>query len=198
MNSTRTLASIVALMTCLTGFTGPALADEEQPEVSVVTIAIVPTPTPAPALPAPPTPVPTVRPELPGYSYDEADMRCLSRGIWSVTPSSPSYNTKLAFCEVVQNRVDDDSGAYADSIRYVLLQPNEFLDYDPDAHRSDENDAIAGYAMRSWAAAQLGDRSYRLTPKSGVMCDFYSKDSYDYIIVKDKDGNVVYDSEVSK
>lgn len=162
-------------------------------ETAIIIIEIKPTPTPnAPTLTPPPTPTP--RPELPAYTYDEADMRCLSRAIWSITPKNPTRNTKLALCEVIQNRVDDDNGVYKDDVRQVLLQRGEFLDYDPEAYRSEENDRIADYAMRSWMAARLGDRSYRLTPASGVMCSFYRVKRLDYIMVYDKDGNVVYDS----
>lgn len=163
--------------------------------VDIVDIVVVVTPTPAP-VPAP-TPEPKPLPdfsELPNYSYDDADARCLSRGIWSVTPKNPTFETKLAFCEVVQNRVDDESGVFEDSIRYVLLQNGEFEDYDPDAYRSDRNNEIADYAMRAWQHAKNGDRSYRLVPASGVKCSFYEIGEKSYIKVFDMDGNTVYDS----
>ena len=168
-------------------------------EIVDIIMIITPTPTPPPA----PTPAPTVRPDiaaLPFYSYDSADMRCLSRGIWSVTPENPTWETKVAFCELVQNRVDDESGTYADTIRYVLLQGHgtnhaEFADYEPDAHRSEQNDEIADYAMRTWIHAKTtGDRSYRLVPPTGVCCDFYEKNGKNYILVYDRNDNIVYDS----
>lgn len=170
----------------------PALAEEE---TQVIWIEIVPTPTPTP-MPAPPaTPKPTPTTELPIYEYPAEDARCLSRGIWSVSPASPTRKTRLAFCELVQNRVDDASGDFEDSIRWVLLQGNEFKDYDPDAHRSETNNEVADYAMRSWIYAKAtGDRTYRLVPQDGLYCDFYRLDGRDYIKIYNRTGDVVYDS----
>lgn len=176
----------------------PTLAEDE---VSVVTIELLPTPTPTPLPPPPatPEPQPTVRPELPAYDYPIDDLRCLSRAIWSVCPIKPTRATKIAFCELVQNRVDDSSGDFEDSIRWVLLQGNEFMDYDPDAYRSRENNDIADYAMRSWIYASVtGDRSYRLVPADGLYCDFYRQNNWDYIIIYNRAGDVVYDSGAQK
>jgi hypothetical protein len=174
----------------------PALADEAAP---VITIEYSPTPSPTPlpppsTLPVPPvTPTPT--PELPDYDYPSEDARCLSRGIWSVCPRNPTHDTRVALCELVQNRVDDSSGDFEDSVRWVLLQGNEFPSYDPDAHRSQENNEIADYAMRAWIyAAVTGDRSYRLVPPEGLYCDFYRLDGWDYIKIYNRAGDVVYDS----
>lgn len=174
----------------------PTLAEDE---TAVVTIEMLPTPIPTP-MPAPPaTPEPTQRPELPVYEYPEEDARCLSRGMWSVCPANPTRNTKLAFCELVQNRVDDESGDFEDSIRWVLLQGNEFPSYDPDAYRSRENNEIADLAMRSWIYTLVtSDRSYRLTPADGLYCDFYRLNSWDYIIIYNRAGDVVYDSGAQK
>ena len=184
------LAALLALL-ILVG-AAPAASAEG---VDIVDIVVVVTPTPVPV----PVPTPEPKPlpdfsELPHYAYDDADARCLSRGIWSVTPKNPTFETKLAFCEVVQNRVDDESGFFEDSIRYVLLQRGEFRDYDPDAYRSDRNNEIADYAMRTWIHAKNGDRSYRLVPASGVKCSFYEIGGRSYIKVFDMDGNTVYDS----
>lgn len=171
----------------------PALADENG--VEIVTIELSPTPTPTPLTPPPATPTPTPRSELPVYDYSAEDARCLSRGIWSVCPANPTRDTKLAFCELVQNREDDASGDFDDGIRWILLQGNEFPSYDPDAYRSRENNAIADYAMRSWIyAAVTGDRSFRLLPPEGLYCDFYRLDGWDYIKIYNRAGDVVYDS----
>ena len=108
---------------------GMARADEPAPTPAVVIVVLAATPTPTPIpLPAPsvpPIPTATPRPELPDYAYPAEDARCLSRGIWSVCPRNPTRLTKRAFCELAQNRVDDDSGDFEDSIRWVLLQGNE-------------------------------------------------------------------------
>lgn len=175
----KTIAILIVSVTLL--LTGVAHAD------GVVTIELVATPTPAPA--ATPTPLP----ELPDYEYPDEDARCLERGAWSVIPKYPTYETRLAFMEVVQNMVDD--GRFRDTIRYTLLMDTEFPDYDPEAFRSDVNKEVADYAMRSWYhAKQTGDRSYRLTPASGVRFSFYRRGGKDYIVVYDWDWATVYDS----
>lgn len=187
---------LIAALAMVVG-TPTALADDDVQIVDIRPI-VTPTPTPIPV----PTPAPTPTPDpakLPYYTYDEADARCLSRGIWSVTPKNPTWETKVAFCEVVQNRVDDESGAFKDTIRYVLLQGKdtdnpEFADYDPDATRSPRNNEIADYVMRTWIHAKNGDRSYRLVPASGVKCSFYEVGGKNYIKVYDMDRNTVYDS----
>ena len=129
---------------------------------------------------------------LPRCDYDAADARCLSRAIYSVTPRNPTYATRIALAEIVQNMVDD--GRYKDTIRYTLLMDSEFPSYDPDAYRSEINNEVADIVMRSWAAAQGGDRQYRLTPATGVRFAFYNEKGADYIIVYDWDWNVVFDS----
>lgn len=174
----------------------PTLADGE---VEIITIELSPTPSPSPMTPPPatPTPTPVTRPELPSYDYPAEDARCLSRGIWSVCPASPTHDTKLAFCELVQNREDDTSGDFDDGIRWILLQGNEFPSYDPDAYRSHANNEIADYAMRSWIYATVtGDRSYRLVPEDGLYCDFYRIHGWDYIKIYNRTGVVVYDSGI--
>lgn len=180
----------------------PTLADSG---LEIITIEISPTPPPSP-IPAPsaaptqsPTQTPEVRPEPPYYDYPAEDLRCLSRGIWSVCPANPTYETKLAFCELVQNREDDTSGDFEEGIRWILLQGNEFPSYDPDAYRSSENNAIADYAMRSWIhASTTGDQSYRLVPSNGLYCDFYRPNGLDYIKVYNRAGDIVYDSGANR
>lgn len=176
----------------------PALADGQE---TIVTIELIPTPSPTPMPPPSETPLPsgtpepTECPEPPHYDYSAEDARCLSRGIWSVCPANPTRNTKLAFCELVQNREDDVSGDFDDGIRWILLQGNEFPSYDPDAYRSTENNEIADYAMRSWICASVtGNRSFRLVPVDGLYCDFYRVKGRDYIIIYNRALDVVYDS----
>jgi len=176
----------------------PALAEGD---AAVVTIELVPTPTPTqiPLTPPPPLPTPTPHPSLPTYDYPTDDARCLSRGLWSICPASPTRGTKIAFCELVQNRVDDQSGDFEDTIRSVLQQSGEFLDYDPRAYRSRENNSIADYAMRSWIfASVVGDRSYRTVPQDGLYCDFYRVNGWDFIKIYNRAGDVVYDSGAQK
>jgi hypothetical protein len=73
--------------------------------------------------------------------------------------------------------------------------PTEFPSYNPEATRSDLNDEIADYVMRSWMHTKLtGDRSYRLTPENGLRYSFYNRGGWDYIVVMDFEWNVVYDS----
>ena len=173
----------------------PALADD----TTVITIEIVPTPSPTPMTPPPATPSPTPHPDLPDYDYHDEDARALSRGLWSVCPASPTRATKIAFCELVQNRVDDNSGDFADTVCKALQQGGEFLDFDPHAYRSRENNEIADYTMRSWIYASVtGDRSYRITPADGLYCDFYRVNGWDFIKIYNRAGDVVYDSGTQK
>lgn len=169
----------------------PTAAPLPTPELTPVVINLVATPTPRRLTPPPKTP----KPDLPEYDYPSEDARALSRGAWSVCPKRPTPNTKLAFMELVQNRVDDESGLYENTPPEVLRQAGEFLDYDPKAYRSIENEKLADIAMRSWIFAELtGNRCYRLTPTTGLLCDFYHKDGWDYIKIYNRAGEVVYDS----
>ena len=161
------------------------------PVETPVTISVICTPTPTPLKPPPKTP----KPDLPEYDYPSEYSRALSRGAWSVCPKRPTPNTKLAFMELVQNRVDDGSGDFMNTPPSVLGQADEFKDYDRKAYRSIENEKLADIAMRSWMFAELlGDRSYRLTPITGLYCDFYHLDGWDYIKIYNRAGDVVYDS----
>ena len=161
---------------------------------------MVPTPTPTPntITPPPATPTPTPLPELPEYDYDASWARALSRGMWSVCPNKPTDATKQAFCEVILNRVDDETGDFKDDAPHVLLQGNEFMDYDADAYRSIENDAIADRVMRAWTYYHVtGSRAYMRTPADGLYCDFYEKTNnsgWDYIKVYNRAGDIVFDS----
>lgn len=185
---------IVALSLSLFSFTNAEGEGIDTNDPGIVVLSILPTTTPEPVYATPaPTPEPTQKPELPNYDYASEDARCISRAIWSVTPSHPTAKTKQAFAEIVQNMVDD--GRYKDTVRYTFLMDTEFPSYDPEAHRSSENDSIADYVMRSWTHAKLtGDWSYRLTPSSGVRYSFYNRGGLDYIVVYDWDWNTVYDS----
>lgn len=173
-----------------------SLADD----VEIIVIDIVPTTTPVPVCmtPPPPTPEPTPLPDLPDYDYDKSWSRALSRGTWSVCPDKPTESTKHAFCEVILNRVDDETGDFKDDAPHVLSQGNEFMDYDSDAFRSRENDAIADYVMRAWTYYHVtGSRAYMLTPADGLYCDFYEKpdnNGWDYIKVYNRAGDIVFDS----
>lgn len=171
-----------------------ALADDEPVVITLELAEPVETATPS-ATPVPERKQTIALPDfatLPQCDYDDADARCLSRAIYSVTPRNPTYATRIALAEVVQNMVDD--GRYKDTIRYTLLMDSEFPSYDPDAYRSEINNEVADIVMRSWAAAQGGDRQYRLTPATGVRFAFYNSAGSDYIIVYDWDWNVVFDS----
>lgn len=173
--------------------------NESGAEVVIIQLA-PPTPTPVP-IPAPtPEPAPTPDPaDLPCYSYDEGEARCLSRAMWSITGKKVPDETKIILCEVIQNRVDYEGDTFPDSIRYVLLQGKgtdhpEFGDYDPEAHRSEENDKLADYVMRTWIHSHKVDRSYRIIPKEGVRCQIYKINEKDYIKVYDINWNLLYDN----
>lgn len=181
---------------CLMALILPAVCLAEDEPVVITLELAEPVETPTPSATLEPEHKPTIAlPDfatLPECDYDDAAARCLSRAIYSVTPRNPTYATRIALAEVVQNMVDD--GRYKDTIRYTLLMDSEFPSYDPDAYRSEINNEVADIVMRSWAAAQGGDRQYRLTPATGVRFAFYNSAGSDYIIVYDWDWNVVFDS----
>lgn len=169
------------------------------PQTVIIEVVDTPTPTPVTLTPPPPTPTPTAKPDLPEYDYDASWARALSRGFWSVCPRNPTPKTKRAFGELVLNRVADDSGDFENTPGKVLSQDNEFLDYDSDAYRSIENDALAVYVLRACTYADVtGDWSYRLVPSDGLYCDFYAKNGFDYIKVYNRAGDTVYDSGATK
>jgi hypothetical protein len=188
---------IFLLMVSVAVLLVPCVSFASQDEPVVITLELAePVETATPSV----TPVPERKPTialpdfatLPECDYDDAAARCLSRAIYSVTPRNPTYATRIALAEVVQNMVDD--GRYKDTIRYTLLMDSEFPSYDPDAYRSEINNEVADIVMRSWMAAKDGDRQYRLTPETGVRFAFYNEKGADYIIVYDWDWNVVFDS----
>ena len=183
------------------------------PEVFVfTTVSPLSTPTPelTPVHVVVSTPIPT--PELRDYDYPGYEKDRISKAIFSVTPESPTEKTKIAFAEIPQNMVDDYKKREAnhEKIQYYrkditsnLLMKTEFPSFNGDCYknlpREDErkkmNDEIADYVMRSWYYANItGDRSYRLTPQSGVRYNFYNIDGWDYIKIYDLEWNLVYDS----
>ena len=193
MNKSRVFAAAAAMVAMLCVPPAAFVDEQTRPTPEIVVLELIPTPTAEPTPMPVPTPTPTERPALPDYEYDDADARCISRAIWSCVPIGATYDTKLAFAEVVQNMVAD--GRYKDTVRYTLLMDTEFPSYDPDAYRSSENNAIAKYAMQSAAHVRLtGDTAYRLTPRTGVRYAFYKDGGRAYITVYDWDWNTVYDS----
>lgn len=197
-------ALVVIFETVLLYAINKAHADET-PTPEIVVITMPPTPTPLPVTPPISTTATVIIEDstttisiVPQYDYPAEDARCLSRAVWSVCPENPTMDTRQAFMELVQNREDDDSGDFADGIRWILLQGEEFKDYDPDAYRSKLNNELADLVMREWIYTKVtGDRSYRLVPADGLYCDFYSVDGWDYIKVYNRAGDVVYDSGVT-
>lgn len=190
------MAIILAILLCLIAAVAPAHADDE-PEVIIIEAAPTSSPTP-PALTPPPSPTPTAQPTpLPTYDFDGRDVaeRCMSRANYRIVPDAGTETEKRALDWVILNRLDDTSGKYADEVRYILLQKGEFLDYDPDAPRTPENTAIAASVLNAWRYEQItGDSTYRLVPKSGVKCDFYTIGKRAFITVYDADDRIVYDS----
>ena len=186
---------------------------ESTPDVFIVT-TVEPSSTPTPYLTPiqiiTPSPTPTF--ELREYDYPKEEARDISRAIWSGTPEQPTYNTKKAYAEIPQNMVDDYKRReknnekiqyYRENIRYCLLMDTEFPSFNSKCYKNIdefdkrrlENDEIADYVMRSWWYANItGDRSYRLTPQSGVRYSFYNVDGWDYIRVYDLNWDLVYDS----
>lgn len=118
------------------------------------------------------------------------DERCLSRGIRSICPKRLNWIGQMAFTQMVINMVEDDSGAYKDTVRYTLLMKSEFAGYDPTFSRTEESDEVARAVGWIWNSDDKD--KYWLIPKDGVHCAFSSNKKY--ITIMDKDYNVVFDS----
>ena len=145
---------------------------------------ITPTPYKATASPTP-TPEPAQKTE-----YDTGEYRCLARFCKSCVPRNATMITTIVACEVPINRAVQEQ--FPNSVRYVLLQGNEFSGYSTDATPRQRDKLAADYAMRSYMAALNGDFTHRYTPFSGIyLC--YSDDGR-YCKVYDKDWNCVCDT----
>ena len=209
------MATLTGLFLLSTPTQPQAAIMEPNPEIVVLTTipplsTVTPTPELTPVSIIIETPVPT--PELKDYDYPEYEANRISRAIFSVTPENPTYETKKAFAEIPQNMVDDYKQReknkekiqyYREDITSNLLMETEFPSYDGSCYKNlvygDErkkiNDEIADYVMRSWYYATItGNRSYRITPQSGVRYSFYNVNGWDYIKIYDLDWNIVYDS----
>lgn len=161
-----------------------------EPSVEIVETA-APSATPAltPTM-RPATPEPTPTPKwAPVAEYDQGEFRCLARYKHSTLPSNATMITQIVALEVPQNRTINTG--FPNTVRYVLLS-GDFGGYDPESKYYKSDRTIADFVMRSWAAAQSGDSSYRYTPWTGIYLS-YSKDGR-YCKVYDKNWRVVCDT----
>jgi hypothetical protein len=192
---TIVLLVVLAIMTGAHAYALAAAPGEVVPPafpVETITMRMVPAATSALITPTPrqPTPEPTPTPEWPTPAkYDEGEARCLARYAKSTIPGKATWVTIVAAMEVPQNRVD--SGEFADTIRYTLLQ-GDFGGYHPDAMVTNSNLNYADYVMRSWAEWHNGDNSHRYTPPCGIYLSYYDKGKY--VKVYDENWNMVFDS----
>ena len=137
-----------------------------------------PTPTPTPAVewiyleaapvvtPTPPPPPPV---EIREYNHNSADVETLARLLWS----SPlrDEDAKETLLWVVLNRVDDQSGLFADSI-LEAVSVSEFSFYDDDAHLSEANLTIARDVLDAWKSRKEGCWIGRHVPANGLYIRF--------------------------
>jgi len=196
---------IVALceMAYLLGMNAYTLAAEPEPSATPtatpepVTLELEseePLTTPKPELTPrerPSTPEPTKTPEwADACEYDDGEFRCLARFRRSCVSDKATWITQIVACEVVQNRTTQDG--FSDSIRYVLLEPNEFAGYNPKASVRACDALAAEFAMRSFVEAQSGDFTHRYTPLTGIYLRF--SDDVKYCKVYDKNWKILCDT----
>ena len=150
------------------------------------------TPTAEPTQTArPSTPEPTKTPEWADpCEYDDGEFRCLARFRRSCVSDKATWITQIVACEVVQNRTTQDG--FSDSIRYVLLEPNEFAGYRPKASVRARDALAAEFAMRSFVEAKNGDFTHRYTPLTGIYLQF--SDNLKYCKVYDKNWKILCDT----
>lgn len=139
----------------------------------------------------PNTPEPTKTPEwASAAAYDEGEFRCLARFRRSCVSDKATWITQIVACEVVQNRTTQEG--FPDSIRYVLLEPNEFAGYRPKASVRACDALAAEFAMRSFVEAKNGDFTHRYTPLTGIYLRF--SDDLKYCKVYDKNWKILCDT----
>ena len=196
---------IVALceMAYLLGMNAYALAAEPEPSATPIatqepiTLELAPsdaqetateklTPTARPS-----TPEPTKTPEWADHcEYDDGEFRCLARFRRSCVSDKATWITQIVACEVVQNRTTQEG--FPDSIRYVLIEPNEFAGYRPKASVRACDALAAEFAMRSFVEAKNGDFTHRYTPLTGIYLRF--SDDLKYCKVYDKNWKILCDT----
>lgn len=183
----------------LLGMNAYTLASEPEPSATptvtpnVVEMNYEAEPTIDPLTPAPrkPTPEPTNTPEWASpCEYDDGEFRCLARFRRSCVSDKATWITQIVACEVVQNRTTQDG--FQDTIRRVLLQPNEFGGYNAKVHPRAGDELVAEFAIRSFAEALRGDFTHRYTPLTGVYLE-YSSD-LKYCKVYDKNWKILCDT----
>lgn len=84
------------------------------------------------------------------YEPDETEVELLARMLWGEARGIPSDMEKAACVWCVLNRVDDESGAWPDTIAGVLSQKNQFAGYSADYPATDELKALAADVLTRW------------------------------------------------
>ena len=139
----------------------------------------------------PNTPEPTKTPEwAEPCEYDDGEFRCLARFRRSCVSDKATWITQIVACEVVQNRTTQEG--FSDSVRYVLLEPNEFVGYNPKAKIRACDALAAEFAMRSFVEVKNGDFTHRYTPFTGIYLQF--SDDLKYCKVYDKNWKILCDT----
>lgn len=92
------------------------------------------------------TPEPT--PEV--FTPDETEVKMLAQMLWGEARGILSDTEKAACVWSVLNRVDDETGAWPDTIAGVLTQKHQFIGYSPDHPASDALKALAEDVLARW------------------------------------------------
>ena len=175
----------------------PEPAPVPTPTIQAVSFQIAPQETLAPLTPIPRTPTPEPTPThewAEEAEYDQSEYRCLARFRRSCVSDKATWITQVVSCEVVQNRTTQDG--FPNTVRYVLLQPNEFVGYNPKAKIRACDALAAEFAMRSFVEVKNGDFTHRYTPLAGIYLQF--SDDLKYCKVYDKNWKILCDTSQFK
>lgn len=172
----------LALLPTVFALRPAAQADWPEPTPAVEWIYLEALPT---STPTPPPPPPVVIRE---YAHDEADVETLARLLWSSPLRGEEQKTALLW--VVLNRVDDQSGLFADSIRGAVTK-SEFSFYDDGAHLSEKNMEIAREVLNAWKSRKDGCYIGKHVPANGLYIRFTGENNRDIEVTAERGGEAL-------
>jgi len=184
MKKLRVYLATLPLLAAITAQCGAtALAEDEPkptPAVEWIFLEAIPTATPTPP---PPPPV-----EIREHVHNELEVETLARLLWSSPLRGEEQKTALLW--VVLNRVDDQSGLFADSI-LEAVSVSEFSFYDDDAHLSEANLTIARDVLDAWKSRKEGCWIGRHVPANGLYIRFTGENNRNIEVTAERGGEAL-------
>lgn len=172
----------LALLPTVSALRPAAQADWPEPTPAVEWIYLEAMPT---STPTPPPPLPV---EIREHVHNELEVETLARLLWSSPLRGEEQKTELLW--VVLNRVDDQSGLFADSI-LEAVSVSEFSFYDDDAHLSEANLTIARDVLDAWKSRKEGCYIGRHVPANGLYIRFTGENNRDIEVTAERGGEAL-------